>query len=254
MFHIFINENQIDGEKIIIDKNNDPDNFKHLKNAVRIKLNEKLLISINDYIHSFDYLCSVIDIDDENIVAKIEEKTESRELKYNINLYQGFPKADKFEFIIEKAVELGVHSIIPVDMQYSVAKLNEKKESAKLERFNKISKSASEQSKRNIIPEVKNPINYKTMIDSIKNDRYNILFYENANGISETKKYIHDILADISESDNINIIIGPEGGFSEAEIELARSNNVKILSLGDRILRTETAAITSLSILTYELS
>lgn len=253
MFHIFVDDNQINNENIIVTKIDDNENYNHLKNSVRIKINELILVSINGFKQSFDYLTKVIDIDDEKIILDILEKSKSKELKYKINLYQGMPKSDKMEFIIEKAVELGVFSITPVDMDFSISKFNDKNKSSKILRYNKISKSASEQSKRSIIPEVRDNMNFSEMIMSIKNDRFNILFYENAEGIELTHKFINDLKNSIVENENINIIIGPEGGFSDKEIELAKNNNVHILSLGERILRTETAAISSLSIFMYEL-
>lgn len=253
MFHVFVDDNQINNKNIIIAKNEDAENYNHLKKSVRIKVNELILVSINGFKQSFDYLTKVISIDDEKIILDILEKSKSKELKYKINLYQGMPKSDKMEFIIEKAVELGVFSIIPVDMDFSISKFNDKNKSSKILRYNKISKSASEQSKRSIIPEVRDNMNFSEMIMSIKNDKFNILFYENAEGIELTHKFINDLKNNIVENENINIIIGPEGGFSDKEIELAKNNNVHILSLGERILRTETAAISSLSIFMYEL-
>ena len=134
-----------------------------------------------------------------------------------------------------------------------------KKTEKKIDRFNKISKSAAEQSKRHIIPEIKEPIEFKKMVLELSNKKgFNLLFYENASGITETKKILSKIIDSIrsgtDKNIDINVIIGPEGGFSEKEIEMAKSANIDILSLGNRILRTETAAITALSILMYELS
>lgn len=253
MFHIFVCDNQIENENIIISKVDDEENYVHLKKSVRIKLDEMIIVSINGFKMSFDYLTKVINLDDEKIILKIIEKSKSKELKYRINLYQGMPKSDKMEFIIEKAVELGVYSLTPVDMEFSISKFNDKNKISKIARYNKIAKSASEQSKRSIIPEVKNNINYKEMIESIKNNKFNVLFYENADGIKKTREYIKDLKNSIKENEDINIIIGPEGGFSDNEINLAKNNSINILSLGDRILRTETAAISSLSIFMYEL-
>lgn len=253
MYHIFVNDNQITNEIITISKFNDEENFIHLKKSVRIKKAELILVSINGFKQSYDYLTKVTDIDDEKIILNILEKSKSKELIYKINLYQGMPKSDKMEFIIEKAVELGVFSITPVDMEFSVSKFNDKNKSSKIIRYNKISKSASEQSKRGIIPEVRDNINFTEMILKIKNDKYNILFYENAEGMKLTHEFINDLKKNIKEDENINIIIGPEGGFSNKEIDYAINNNIKVLSLGERILRTETAAISSLSIFMYEL-
>lgn len=261
MHHIFVNPKNVDIENklIIISKTFDIENYNHLANSLRIKLKENILCSVLQFISSFDYKCSVESIDKDSIALKIEEEIKSKELGININLYQGFTKSDKFEYIIEKAVELGVHKIIPVNNEYSIVKYSEsdKKLETKINRFNKIAKSAAEQSKRHIIPKVSNPIDF-VQLSKLKNgvNSYNILFYENANGICETKKIIFEIKNKIinlsDEKCEINVIIGPEGGFSESEINIAKDSLFYILSLGDRILRTETASLTALSILMYE--
>ena len=257
MHHIFVNENAVNivDRVIAINGDQDFDNYNHLVKSLRINVGEQVLCSVFPFEFSFDYLCEVKDITDKEVKLYILEETKQRELVVKVNLYQGISKSDKFEFIIEKAVELGVSSIIPLATEYCVAKIDDKKSDKKIERFNKISKSAAEQSKRHIIPEVLVPISFDEFIDSInENDEntYNLLFYENANGIAETKR----VLTEIKNKDNkdviINLIIGPEGGFSNAEIEKAKNKKVSILSLGERILRTETAAVTAMSIVMYE--
>lgn len=250
MHHIFINENLIDEVNgfITFTEADDKEDFNHLVKVLRVELGEYLLCSPIPYNFSFDYKCKVIDVRKNVVMLAICEKTKANELPVKINLYQGLPKSDKLEFIVEKAVELGVYSITPVENEFSVVKMEGKKISAKIERLNKISKSAAEQSKRNIIPEVKNPLSFDEMLNKIKGTP-SILFYENAQGINKTRKYI----ADLKTSKEVNIIIGPEGGFSDKEIEKAKDNGVEILSLGNRILRTETAAVAALSIFMYEL-
>lgn len=266
MHHIFVDENFIDisNSKITIEKDIDKENFNHLARVLRVKVGEQVLCSPVPFSFTFDYKGKVCDVTDDDILIDIIDKTKARELPVRINLYQGLPKSDKLEFIIEKVVELGAYSIIPVENEFSVAKMEGKKIVSKLERLNKISKSAAEQSKRNIIPEVKEPISFNDMISKIAESE-SILFYEDAMGIGKTKEYIENIKSKfenfknkedevlVSNDSEINVIIGPEGGFSEKEIEKAREAGVEILSLGDRILRTETAAITALSILMYEL-
>lgn len=264
MHHIFVNENIVDlaNKSISLSIENDGETFNHLVKSLRIKEKEKVLCSIVPFTTSFDYLCEVSDVDDDKIMLTILEKTESRELPVSINLYQGISKADKLEFIVEKAVELGVNSITPLATEYCIAKIDDKKSDKKIDRFNKIAKSAAEQSKRHIIPEVKGPMKYDDLMKLLKDNAnkgdasYNLLFYENASGISETKRIISEMKQKVlsGTSVKINVIIGPEGGFSEKEIEMARNSGLYILSLGDRILRTETAAVTALSILMYEIS
>lgn len=249
MHHIFVSENFVDVEnsKITIDKNSDMENFNHLVKVLRINVGEDILCSAVPFTYKYDYKCKVCEISETFASFDIIEKTIANELPVKINLYQGLPKSDKLEFIIEKAVELGAYSITPFLSTYCVAKM-EKKATDKIKRLQKIARSAAEQSKRNIIPVINEPIDYGTLMKCCI-DKKSILFYENAAGLDKTKEYIRSI----NENDEINIIIGTEGGFSDKEIVMAKENGIKILSLGDRILRTETAAITAMSILMYEL-
>lgn len=259
MHHIFINENEINLSSKTIKIGHSDENYNHLVKSLRIKVDENVLCSVVPFSSSFDYRSVVNEITPDEIVFSIVENVMGNELPANINLYQGISKYDKLEMIIEKSVELGVSTITPVATEYCVAKIIDKKSEKKTDRFNKISKSAAEQSKRHIIPEVREPIDFKKMIATITSvNAYNLLFYENADGIVGTKKLVSNIIENVKNSPKkkveINVIIGPEGGFSEKEIELARGANIEILSLGDRILRTETAAITALSIIMYELN
>lgn len=266
MHHIFINENEIDlpSKSIVIDS--DSENYNHLVKSLRIEKGETVLCSVDGFVYPYDYRAVVKDINSESINLSIEENVVANELPIIINLYQGITKFDKLEFIIEKTVELGVYSINPVATEYCIAKIEDKKIDKKIDRFNKISKSAAEQSKRHIIPKVNEPISFKQMIENIKDLKcdenkstiktYNLLFYENAVGMIKTKEKIGEIVKNLINKNNdkieVNVIIGPEGGFSEKEISVAKENGVDILSLGDRILRTETATITAISILMYE--
>ena len=262
MHHIFVNENIVDWEAKVIRLSKDDEAFNHLVKSLRINEKEKVLCSLVPFKSSFDYLCEVKNVDSEYVMLTILEESAARELPVMINLYQGISKSDKLEFIIEKAVELGVSSITPLSTEYCIAKIDEKKSEKKIDRFNKIAKSAAEQSKRHIIPEVKEPVKFDELIkETGKNtskgeESYTLLFYENASRINETKRVIQNIRQKVDASNEpiINVIIGPEGGFSEKEIEIAKSSGIYILSLGERILRTETAAVTALSILMYEMS
>ena len=258
MHHIFVNENNVDLAGKTIKLSKDDETFNHLVKSLRINEREKVLCSVVPFMSSFDYLCEVANVDSENVILTIIEETDARELPVTINLYQGISKSDKLEFIIEKAVELGVSTITPLSTEYCIAKIDEKKSDKKIDRFNKIAKSAAEQSKRHIIPKVNEPMEFGDLVNAagVNDLTYNILFYENASGILETKKVIQDIKQRMVSNNDIaiNVIIGPEGGFSKKEIETARDKGFSILSLGDRILRTETAAVTALSILMYEMS
>jgi 16S rRNA (uracil1498-N3)-methyltransferase len=164
-------------------------------------------------------------------------------LPVKIHLFQGLPKSDKMELIIQKAVELGVEEITPVEMNRCVVKIEEKKKKSKKERWQSIAESAAKQSKRVVIPKVNDIISYKQFLE--KSEELSVLLvpYENKEGMKATK----EALKEIKSGDTVGIIIGPEGGFDEKEIDLVTGKNGKTISLGSRILRTETAAIASVT-------
>ena len=181
------------------------------------------------------------------IWCKLLEEIPSTELPINITLFQGLPKADKLEYIIEKSTELGVNTIIPVEMRFSIAKI--KNEDQKNIRWNKIAESAAKQSKRNIIPKVELTIDVKELANRIKEFDLVVVAYENENKDS-LKKVLETI--NKQELNNIAIIVGPEGGIDNSELEVFISNGAKCVTLGKRILRTETAPLAILSMLIYE--
>ena len=246
MHHFFVTpENvNVDEKKIIITGSD----VNHIKNVLRMKQGEELLISDGC---GHDYMCEIEEfLDSNNVVAHIKEAEFSgTELPSKIFLFQGLPKSDKMELIIQKAVELGAFEIIPVATKRAIVKLDKKKEQSKLNRWNEISKSAAKQSRRSIIPKVNNVMSFKEAIEYAKTLDINLIPYENYKDMSETKKVIDTI----EKGQNIGIFIGPEGGFADEEVELAIQNNVKRISLGKRILRTETAGLMIISVLMYKL-
>lgn len=212
--------------------------LNHIKNVLRMRPGERFLVSEN----GTSNLCELESLDGETAVAKIiDEDYQSTELPIKIYLFQGLPKSDKLELIIQKTVELGVHGIIPVEMNRSVVKLDEKKKGAKRERWQAISESAAKQSKRNVIPEVFGVMTYKQAMEKAKEMDVFLVPYENKDGIAATK----EALAGIRSGMSVGILIGPEGGFEEREVASAMEIGGVPISLGKRILRTETAAITS---------
>ncbi|MGO1372271.1 MAG: 16S rRNA (uracil(1498)-N(3))-methyltransferase [Senegalia sp. (in: firmicutes)] len=244
MNRFFVNIDNIKDENIIIDNKDD---LKHIKNVLRLKENEK--IEISDGLDN-EYIVQIKNITDEFIETLILEKTDiKRESNINITLYQGYPKSSKMEFIIQKATELGVKRIVPIITDRTIVKINNnKKEEKKLERFEKIAFEAAKQSKRGIIPEVPQIMNLESAVKEMqKNNSFIIVPYEN-----ENKIYIKEVLKKTKEKD-ISIIIGPEGGFSESEIKKLQEIGASIVSLGPRILRTETAGLTLISIIMYQL-
>jgi 16S rRNA (uracil1498-N3)-methyltransferase len=184
-------------------------------------------------------------------VLKIEKEwLNDTELPSLIYLFQGLPKSDKMELIIQKAVELGVYEIVPVVTNRVVVKMDEKKSTKKVERWNNISESAAKQSGRGIIPIVKTVMTYSEALNYSKDLNIRLLPYELAEGLGNTK----EVLWGIKPNQSVGVFIGPEGGFDKEEVERAMEAGVNPITLGKRILRTETAAITMLSLLMVELS
>ena len=234
----FFTENQKNNGKFYLTGGD----YNHIKNVLRMKKGERFLVSQGGASH----LCELEDFENDSIVAKIiEENYQDTSLPIEIHLFQGLPKADKLELIIQKTVELGVHKIIPVEMARSIVKLDQKKKDGKTARWQAIAESASKQSKRTSIPTVESVIPYGVALDMAKELDVLILPYESKNGMQDTV----DALREIKSGMKIGVRIGPEGGFDDKEIEKAREMGAKIISLGKRILRTETASITAVAML-----
>ena len=242
MYQFFVEEAQISEKDIRIEGSD----VNHMKNVLRMKCGEKIRISSNT---GRNFYCAVSELTDKFVLADIlEELEENTELPNKIYLFQGLPKSDKMELIIQKAVELGVYEMIPVSMKNCVAKLEEKKVASKIARWQEIAKSAAKQSKRSLVPTVQLPMSYKLAVQRAKEMDVLLVPYENERGMQETR----DVLSKIQKGQSIAIFIGPEGGFDSSEIELVREDG-KLLSLGNRILRTETAGLAILSMLVYQL-
>lgn len=243
MYQFFISANQVLDETMVFIDGSD---YNHMKNVVRLKPGEVFRVSVDD-LRSFK--CELTGYEDNKAYGTIIEKEEtSTELSGEIILYQGLPKGDKMELIIQKAVELGASKIIPVSMKNCVVKLDEKKADSKIKRWQAIAEAAAKQSKRSIIPIVGNVITFAQAIEQAKEQTVSLVPYENEGGMAKSK----EILAAIKPGDKVGIYIGPEGGFAENEIELARSS-CQCVSLGRRILRTETAAITTVSLVMMQM-
>ena len=234
MYNFFVDENSRQDDCYYITGAD----FNHICNVLRMKAGDTFLVSENGQSH----LCELESADGETAVARVvEENYQNTELPVKIYLFQGLPKSDKMELIIQKTVELGVHEIIPVEMNRCVVKLDDKKKKSKISRWQTISESAAKQSKRNTIPEVTDVMSYKNALRKAKDLDVILVPYESKNGMEDTK----DALALIKNGMSVGIFIGPEGGFEESEINTAVEEGAKIVSLGKRILRTETAAITA---------
>ena len=243
MYHFFVTPAQImDGYAVITGQD-----VNHIRNVLRMKTGEQ--VGIRDGI-SRSYICELEAIEEEEIRAKIlTEDTNLSELPAELYLFQGLPKSDKMELIIQKAVELGVHEVIPVATRRAVVKLDRKKEESRLKRWNAIAESAAKQSKRIVIPEVTGVMSVKEALAYAADFDLKLLPYENARGMAATKEQVEAVRPGM----DIAVFIGPEGGFEEIEVEEARAAGFYPVSLGKRILRTETAGLTMLSILMYQM-
>ena len=237
MFNFFVENNSRKGNSFEITGGD----CNHIKNVLRMKTGDKILVSSDNMSH----LCEIGEINNDFVIANIlEEDYNDTSLPISIRLFQGLPKSDKMEFIIQKAVELGVDEIIPVEMENCVVKLDGKKKGAKVSRWQAIAESAAKQSKRNNIPTVCDVLSFKECVEKSNGLDIFLVPYECKEGMSATK----EALKSIKSGKTVGILIGPEGGFSQKEIDLIESEGKgKIISLGKRILRTETAAVTAVS-------
>lgn len=241
MYHFFISQDQVEDNHIRIIG---PD-VNHIKNVLRMGAGEEVLISNGV---DKDYLCEIVSVAPYEVIARILSVEEGgRELPARITLFQGLPKGDKMELIIQKAVELGACEIVPVETRRTVVKLDKKKEESKLRRWNAVSESAAKQSKRLIVPEVAGVMSLKEALVSSKEFDLTVIPFENAKGMERTR----EILSQVKPGMKIGVFIGPEGGFEDEEIELAESFGARTVTLGKRILRTETAGLSVLSVLSY---
>lgn len=245
MKRFFVEPHQIDEENHRIQITGDDVN--HIRNVLRMKQGDDLWISDGQ---EKEYHCTIEALNGEDVELHILYAQEpDYELPNRIYLFQGLPKADKMELIIQKAVELGAYSVVPVEMKRCVTKLDAKKADKKIARWQQIAESAAKQSKRMLVPEVGQVMSYREAVEFAKTLDICIVPYELAKGMGETKK----ILRGIKPGQSIGVFIGPEGGFEEDEIAKAMEAGAQPITLGHRILRTETAGLAILSVLMFQL-
>ncbi|MCD8323482.1 MAG: 16S rRNA (uracil(1498)-N(3))-methyltransferase [Clostridiales bacterium] len=236
MHQFFVEDSQIGKEYITITGGD----VNHIKNVLRMRAGEKIRVSSES---GQDYFCEIAELTDDFVQADIlDEEVPGTELSAKIYLFQALPKGDRMDYIVQKAVELGVYEIIPVSMQYCVVKLDEKRAEKKVKRWQAISESAAKQSKRSIIPKVRPVITYDDALAYANTCDVRLVPYENEKGMEATEAALNRL----KPGQSVSILIGPEGGFSADEIEEARTT-MNAISLGRRILRTDTAAICALS-------
>lgn len=248
MYKFFINHNQINENKAKIIG----EDVNHIANVLRLKKEEKIIICDKD--ENISYVAKIKEINREYIKCEIiEQILENIESNVNIDLYQGLPKIDKMEYIIQKATELGVRDIYPVITKRCIVKLDEKLKTKKIERWQKIAESAAKQSGRDIIPQIANVTKIDELAKRITQYDIVIVCYENEQK-NKLKTELLQLKNNMKEYLEIKIavVIGPEGGLEENEVELLKQNGAKVVTLGKRILRTETVALNVLSIIMYE--
>lgn len=217
----------------------------HIRNVLRMKPGDK--IGIRDGI-SRNYICELEEIGEDQVYARIvSEEKEDSELSSRIWLFQGLPKGDKMDWIVQKAVELGVYGIVPMATRRSVVKLDRKKEEAKLRRWNAIAESAAKQSGRMIVPKVEPVVSFSYGCLQMQKLDVGLIPYELTRGMEETRR----TLARIRPGMEIGIMIGPEGGFDVEEVKEAVNAKICPITLGRRILRTETAGMAALAVLMF---
>ncbi len=220
------------------------DDVKHISKVLRLRIGDKISVCDKE---KTDYICEIKEINKDTVIAKTEEKFPNpNESSLDVTLYQGLPKGEKMDYIIQKSVELGVCKIVPVVMKRTVVK--PQAASSKLQRWQRIAEEAAKQCMRGIVPTVEEPVSFESMINRMEAEELVILPYEN-----EKCRKLKDVLKQGAGKSKIGVIIGPEGGFEEEEVENASQNGAQAVTLGPRILRCETAPVATISALMYEL-
>lgn len=245
MPRFFVKTEQINENEIIIIG----EDVNHIKNVLRKKIGDKLEVCNQETGTTFE--CEIAEINEAEIKNHIISENKMTNSKILVDIFQGLPKAEKMELIIQKSVELGANAIIPVKMQRCVVKLDIKSENKKIERWQKISESAAKQSGRNSIPQIHKIIKIEEISKLKKEYDIIIICYENEKE-NNIKKEIQKLKQNKKQEIRIAIVIGPEGGLEENEVKYLQKEGTKIVTLGNRILRTETVALNILSIIMYE--
>ncbi|MBR6909495.1 MAG: 16S rRNA (uracil(1498)-N(3))-methyltransferase [Lachnospiraceae bacterium] len=246
MYQFFVDESQIniDSKRVFIEG---PD-VNHIKNVLRMKPGEE--VNVSNGVDGKEYRCAILDMNETVVNLELRFiKEDGNELPVDVTLYQGLPKADKMELIIQKCVELGVKRIVPVSMKRCVVKLEEKKASSKVSRWQSIAEAAAKQSKRGIIPEIRQVVSFSEAVSDASKSDIMLLPYEmaDADAMDKTRAVFNGLKA----GQKVSVFIGPEGGFDEGEIEMAKKAGMEIITLGKRILRTETAGMMVMSFIVF---
>lgn len=250
MYHFFVEPSQISDKDVIIAG----EDVNHIKNVLRLRIGDE--ISVSNGVDGRDYRCGITSVTDAEVRCELRfVREDGVELPSRVYLFQGLPKGDKMELIVQKTVELGVHEIIPVAMQRCVVKLDAKKAAAKTARWQAVAAAAAKQSRRGIVPKVRAVMTYQEALRYAADMDCRLVPYEmeerldGASGMEGTRRIIGGLVPGRS----IAVFIGPEGGFSEEEIQSAMACGMQPVTLGRRILRTETAGMTVMAWIMYQL-
>lgn len=246
MYQFFVEPNQINiNDKCVTILGSD---VNHIRNVLRMKIGEEIAVSNGQ--DGKEYRCGILSLEEDCVLCELRfVKEDAVELPSKVYLFQGLPKADKMELIIQKAVELGVYQVIPVAAKRCVVKLDDKKAKSKIARWQGIAEAAAKQSKRGIIPKVAEVMSFQDAVKLAADMEVRLIPYELAEGMDRTK----EIISALQPGGDIAVFIGPEGGFEESEIQEALDKGIEPVTLGRRILRTETAGFTVLSWIMYQL-
>lgn len=242
MNHFFVSKEQINDKCVYIEGGD----YNHLRNVLRVEPGEEVSVSNGE--DGKEYRCILESYDDDRALLKVIFVKESNvESPAKIVLYQGLPKADKMELIIQKCVELGVAKIVPVSTRRAVVKLDDKKAAGKITRWQAIAEAAGKQSQRAIVPIIGQVMTFKEAVKEASESDVKMIPYEMCEDMNSAK----EVFDGLKPGQTISIFIGPEGGFDESEVELAKSMGIIPVSLGKRILRTETAGMMVISWIDY---
>ena len=237
----FVEPSKVSGDYITIDTTD----VLHITKVLRLNIGDSVTVSDST---STDYECEITEISKDSVLLRVlSKKNIDTESNIEITVFQALPKASKMEYIIQKNTELGVVKFVPVSLSRCVVKLDKKEAEKKVSRWQKISDEAAKQSGRGILPEVSGVLNLKSAIDEMKKADLFFVPYE-----SEDNNSLKPLLKGKSPK-TISYLIGPEGGFSPEEIDYIKDNKIPVITLGKRILRTETASIAVTSMLMYEI-
>lgn len=244
MYQFFVEPHQIQDKRIVIEGGD----FNHIKNVLRMKTGEEL--SVSNGVDGKEYRCGIVGFEEDQVICELRfVKEDGVELPAQVYLFQGLPKGDKMELIIQKCVELGVYAVVPVETKRCVVKLDEKKARGKISRWQGIAEAAAKQSKRRIVPEVKEVMSFRQAIEYVKDFDVKIIPYEMAEDMTKTK----ELMSSLCPGQRVAVFIGPEGGLEESEVQVALESGIEPITLGKRILRTETAGLTVMSWIMYHL-